>query len=303
MHRKNLAVTFFLVVSSSVNSFAEATNTPTPGRLEPIVVTGRNTSVHDVTAESDRVGPANQPEWTTRRAFAETDIYVIPPGEIEFNQFYVLSHPKEGKPENAFESEIEIGLPWRTQLDIEPNYSIEGGELRYDSTRIEVPHALANWGKIPFNPAIDVGWRFNNDEEDSFLVRLLLAEEFGKKVHFGANFGYQRQVGGEYETEYEINAALSYVAMDRKLAIGAEFLAEFESDDEDEDSTEVLFGPSILYKPTRDIHLAFVPLFGLTHDAPVAELFFIVGIDLEPFTWKWGKQESSMETPTIRRPR
>jgi hypothetical protein len=298
-----MPVTFFLVVFSWINALAEATsNAPAPSRLEPIVVTGRNTSVHDVTAESDRVGPANQPEWTTRRAFAETDIYVIPPGEIEFNQFYVLSHPREGKPENAFETEIEFGLPWRTQIDIEPNYSIEAGELRYDSTRIEVPHALANWGKIPFNPTIDGGWRFNNGEEDSFLVRLLFAEEFGEKWHFGANFGYEQQVGGERETEYEINAALSYVAMDRKLAIGAEFLAEFESDDE-ENSSEVLLGPSILYKPTRDIHLAFVPLFGLTHDAPVAELFFIVGIDLEPFTWKWGGQESAMDTPTIRRPR
>jgi hypothetical protein len=153
-------------------------------------------------------------------------------------------------------------LPWRTQIDIEPNYSLEGGNLRYDSTRIEIPHALADWGKIPFNPTIDGGWRFNNGEEDSFLVRLLLAEEFGKKWHFGANFGYERQVGGERESEYEINAALSYVAMDRKLSIGAEFLAEFENDDEDESSTEILLGPSILYKPTRDIHLAFVPLFG-----------------------------------------
>jgi len=274
-----------------------------PHRLEPVVVTERNTSVHDVTSESDRVGPANQPEWTSRRVFAETDIYVIPPGEIELNQFYVLSHPREGKAEHTFETEIEIGLPWRTQLDVEPNYSMEGGNLRYDSTRIEVPHALADWGKIPFNPTVDAGWRFNNGEADSFLVRLLLAEEFGEKWHLGGNFGFEQQVGGERETEYEINAALSYAAIDRKLAIGAELLEEFESDNEDERSTEVLLGPSILYKPTRDIHLGFVPLFGLTHDAPVAELFFIVGIDLEPFTWKWGRQESPMETPNLRRPR
>src|SRR5262245_53652534 len=117
MHRSLITVASFLVFSWT-NTLAEnSSNAPAPSRLEPIVVTGRNTSVHDVTAESDRVGPANQPEWTTRRAFAETDIYVIPPGEIEFNQFYVLSHPKEGKPENAFETEIEFGLPWRTQID------------------------------------------------------------------------------------------------------------------------------------------------------------------------------------------
>src|SRR5262245_54386440 len=107
--RRNVITLASILFFPWINALAEtSSNVPAPSRLEPIVVTGRKTSVHDVTAESDRVGPANQPEWTTRRAFAETDIYVIPPGEIEFNQFYTLSHPKNGKPENAFESEIEI---------------------------------------------------------------------------------------------------------------------------------------------------------------------------------------------------
>ena len=135
------------------------TNEPT--RLEPVTVVGRQVGFHDVESESDRVGPANQPEWTARRVFSETDIYVIPRGEIEFNQFYISSHPRHGKPENIFESELEIGLPWRTQFDVELNYRVEEGRLNYDSTRIELPHALANWGKIPFNPAIAPGWRIS----------------------------------------------------------------------------------------------------------------------------------------------
>ena len=149
--------------------------------LEPITVFGQYSSYHDVTNESELVGPAKQPEWTTRRAFAETDIYVIPPGEIEFNQFDISSHPREGKPENLFESELEFGLPWRTQLDIEPNYRIEEGRLIYDSTRIEGPHALADSGRIPLNPALDVRWRFNHEEDDSYLFRLLLAEQLGER--------------------------------------------------------------------------------------------------------------------------
>ena len=42
-------------------------------------------------------------------------------------------------------------------------------------------------------------------------------------------------------------------------------------------------GPTLLYKPTRNTHLGVVALFGLTHDAPRVETFFIFGIDLEPF--------------------
>jgi len=113
-------------ICSATGQVTNANDQATPRTMEPVTVFGKRASVHDVTSEADLVGPAHQPEWTTRRAFAETDIYVIPPGEIEFNQFYISSHPRHGKPENLFESEFEFGLPWRTQFDVEPNYSIEG---------------------------------------------------------------------------------------------------------------------------------------------------------------------------------
>ena len=276
------------------------TATSTSSRLAPITVTGESPGLHDVASESDLVGPANQPEWTTRRAFAETDIYVISEGEVEFNQFYVLSHPKHGKPEHEFESEFELGLPWRTQFDVEPNYSVEEGKLQYNSTRLELPHALADWGKIPLNPAIDGGWRFRDKETDSFLVRLLLAEQLGERWHFGANLGYEQQVGAEREREYELNAALSFVALDRKLTLGAELLVEHQTAIDERSSTVVMLGPTLLYKPTRNTHLGFVPLFGITSDSPVTELFFIFGIEFEPFGWRWGKEARSGFEPVRR---
>ena len=282
-----VAVLGFLVVSAASTSGQSANEAEpsSPKRLETVTVLGQPASLHDVSSESELVGPANQPEWTTRRAFAETDIYVIPPGEFEFNQFYTWSQPRHGKPEHIFESEFEFGLPWRTQLDVEPNYRIEGGKLVYDSTRLELPHALADWGKILLNPAVDAGWRFNRGAQDSLLFRLLLAEEMGQRFHFGGNFGFEQQVGGERETEYELNAALSYVLMDRKVTVGLEFLAEFESDQEREGQTTLLLGPTILFKPTKDTHLGLVTLAGLTEESPAAEVFLIFGIDLEMFRW------------------
>ena len=107
---------------------AQTTGASPAVKLDPVNVTGKTAdSLHGVASEFDLVGPANQPEWTTRRAFAETDIYVIPTGEIEFNQFYISSHPRDAKPENLFESECEFGLPWRTQMDLEFSYSIDHG--------------------------------------------------------------------------------------------------------------------------------------------------------------------------------
>jgi len=263
--------------------------------MEPVTVFGKSPSLHDVSSESDLVGPAKQPEWTTRRAFAETDIYVIPPGTFEFNQFYVASIPRHGKTEHLFESEFEFGLPWRTQFDVEPNYRVEGGQLSYDSTRLELPHALADWGKIPLNPTIDGGWRFRNEEDDSYLFRLLLAEQFGERFHFGGNFGFEQQVGGDRETEYELNGALGYVVADRKLTVGAELLVEFESDQDGEEETTLLFGPTALFKPSSDTHLGLVTLFGLNDESPAAEIFVVFGIDFEPFGWSGSASDLERE--------
>jgi hypothetical protein len=283
-------------------TLAQTTNdaaAQTPTQLAPVLVIGRDTSLHAVQSESDLVGPAQQPEWTTRRVFAETDIYVIPPGEIEYNQFYISSHPRHDTPEHLFESEFEFGLPWRTQFDVELNYSVKKGQATYDSTLLELPHALANWGKIPLNPTIDGGWRFRSKEADGYFFRLLLAEQFGKRWHFGANFSFEQQVGGDRETDYEINAALSYAVIDKKLTVGAELLFEYEIENEINEqeaeiesthSTTVMLGPTVLFRPTRNTHLGLMPLLGLTHDAPAVEAFFLFGIDLEPFLSRGGSE-------------
>jgi len=274
---------------------AQTTTNPPTAMLPPVQVQGSNLSIHDVASESDRVGPADQPEWTTRRAFAETDVYVIPSGTFEYNQYYIYSHPKHDEASHLFESEFEVGLPWRTQFDVELNYSVTGGKATYDSTLIELPHALADWGRIPLNPTIVPGWRFNTSEPDAYFFRLLLAEELGRRVHFGANLTFQRQVSGALETSYELNTAVSYVVKNARLTVGAELVVEHEigrdfvTDEEGEIETEierttsVLLGPSVLFKPSRATHLGLVGLFGLTSDAPSAEIYVIFGIDLEPF--------------------
>jgi hypothetical protein len=199
------------------------------------------------------------------------------------------------------------------------NYSLEDGRMSYDSTMLELPHALADWGKIPLNPAIVAGWRFRTDQDDSYLFRLLLAEQFRERFHFGANLGFERQVAGELETEYELNAALSYSLIDNKLAVGAQFIVEYEtarggeSDDEvgfseaeSEHATTILLGPSLLYRPTRNLYIGLIPLFGLNKDSPAVEAFFLVGIDFEPFSRGYSREEKSEgEFPfqPVRRPR
>lgn len=292
----------------------------TGDRPDRLVITGRALGINAVESEHDLVGPNEQPEWTTRRVFAETDVYVIPPGDFEINQFYISSHPRHGVPQNLFKNEFEVGLPWRTQFDLELDYSVHhGGKLRYDGTLVELPHALAKWGRIPLNPTVDFGWRFTTQAPDAYFFRLLLAEEFSKRLHLGANLTFDRQIGGPRQTAFEFNHALSYALIDSKLSVGYELRVEYEreqaegekaaaavnllaggatagSDENPTDasrlgsrrhgrfthSTTVLLGPSVLYRPTRSTYLSLVPLVGLTHQSPVAEVYCVFGIDLGP---------------------
>ncbi len=315
------AVAATLWILSTCGLSAESTNNVPAWSLPGMHVFGQRGGLHDVASESERVGPADQPEWTTRRAFAETDIYVIPPGNFEFNQFYAYSHPRHGEDAHLLESEFEFGLPWRTQFDVELNYRVADGDGRYDSTLLELPHALADWGRIPLNPALDAGWRFNDGTDDAYFVRLLLAEEFRKRVHFGSTLSFERQVAGELETSYELGVAANYVVIDRRLAVGAELVAEYETarefelpgDDDDEGeepggdshATTVLFGPTLLYRPTNNTHIGLMPLFGLTEDSPTIEFTIVLGIDLEPFARRGsnGEREGQQDFGPIRRRR
>ena len=106
-----------------------------------------------VLRQDSPVGPYGQPEWTTQRAFGASRVYVRPPGTLSFNQFWTPEW-KDGKVEHSFREEVEIGLPYRLQLDLYQNWGIEEGDTSYRGSSVELRYALANWGKIPLNPTL-----------------------------------------------------------------------------------------------------------------------------------------------------
>jgi hypothetical protein len=66
-----------------------------------------------------------------------------------------------------------------------------------------------------------------------------------------------------------------------------------------------LLGPSLLYRPTRNLYLGVRPLFGLTRESPTVEAYFLLGIDFEPFSHGYSKTEDSGDEsrfPRLRRP-
>jgi hypothetical protein len=144
-----------------------------------------------------------------------------------------------------------------------------------------------------------------------------LAEQFGDRFHFGANLSCAASEW-ELETAYEFSSALNYRLIDAKLSVGAQFVVEYETarerefdevdnvwETESAHETEVLLGPTLLYRPTRNLYLGVAPLFGLTRESPTVEAFFLLGIDFEPFRCASSSKDDGNESwfPRLRRPR
>jgi hypothetical protein len=226
------------------------------------------------------VGPYNQPEWTTERGFGTSRVYVRPPGSVEFNQFWTPEF-KDGEVEHSFREEIEIGLPYRLQLDLYQNWGIEHGDTSYKGSSVELRYALANWGKIPLNPTLYGEWSFNDKAPDKWELKLLLGQTFGQRWNWAGNFTYEQETGGEREQEVALSSALTYALIDQTLNAGIEMLWEHKTtkDSRNDPEIEFLIGPSINVRPTRWSFVTVAPLFGTTEDSPDAEIFVIAGFN------------------------
>ncbi len=226
------------------------------------------------------VGPYNQPEWTLQRAFSTSRVYVRPPGTLSFNHFWTPEF-KDGTVEHTFREEVEIGLPYRLQLDLYQNWGIEKGDAFYKGSSIELRYALANWGKIPLNPTLYGEWNFNDDAPDKWELKLLLGQIFSRRWNWAGNFTYEQETGGEREQEIALSSALTYALIDQTLNAGVEMLWEHKTskDTRGDPENEFLIGPSINVRPTRFSFITVAPLFGTTNDSPDAEVFVIAGFN------------------------
>lgn len=245
--------------------------------LQRVTVTA---SPLDGLRQEQPVGPNRQPEWTTEPSFGASRVYVRPPGQVELVQFWTPEFGRDGSVAHAFREEIEIGLPYRFQLDLYGNWEInESREARATGGSVELRYALADWGKIPLNPTLYGEWTFNRNAADVLELKLLLGQVFFCRWHYAANITFEQQMGDERETAWQVSQALSYPLIDRKLNAGVEMLWETatERGSRGDPTTALAIGPSINFRPTGQTFINVAPLFGLTHDAPRAQIFVSFG--------------------------
>src|SRR5262245_42106820 len=239
--------------------------------------------------EDRLVGPNAQPEWTTERRFTTTDIYVLAPGQIVLEQWATVRTPKGEGPNWYFQSGVGIGLENRMQFDVYENWrhnSSLDDSTKHDAVEFQGRYAFGRWDRYALNPAIGVEYRAQHDQSDFLQGKLLLGDDFRS---YGWRWGLNGFFGGQFSdrklVEWGVSGGLTRMIIDSKLSLGVEGRfrnISFEHERSDGEN-ELLFGPSMQWRPTENTHLDIVPLFGFSHsdrDEPRMELMLVFGIDI-----------------------
>jgi hypothetical protein len=286
MKTSNLGFCAFVAVALSglpekcAAQYAGATPRQAEATTEAVRVTG--VAPDDRLSQQTLVGPNQQPEWTTTRTFGTSRVYVRPPGSIAIDSFWTPEF-RDGQDEHAFRHEIEIGLPYRFQLDLYQNWGIADGKSFYKGSSVELRYALAKWGRIPLNPTLYGEWNFNDNAPDVWELKLLLGQVFANRWNWAANFTFEQETGGGREREVALSSALTYAIIDPTLNIGVEMLWERKTEKESRSHPEYefLIGPSVNVHPTRWSFVTVAPLVGATSDSPDVEVFALAGIKID----------------------
>ena len=111
--------------------------------------------------EFTEMGEYGQPAWAERaRASSTTSVYVLSPYEAVVGLNWEGDFHRHGKSLHDLTQEIDVGLLHRFELGFENELGLVGGDASETSATVEARYAMANWNKIPLNPAISVEYVF-----------------------------------------------------------------------------------------------------------------------------------------------
>ena len=236
--------------------------------------------------EAQAVGPYEQPEWTTQRRFPTTRVYLQQtPWDQGVEGWWRGQWYKDGTSQHRYEAEYELGLPHRMQLDIYQAWQTDKEHVsKTEYTSAELRYALADWGKIPLNPTLYGEAKYVPDGPNVLEGKVLLGDQIGQRIHWGVNFVWEEETGGERTRELAFSHAACYTLIDQKLSIGYElnYAQESVAGERADPEKSLVIGPSLQWRPTRNTHLDLVPMFGVTEDAPRIQSYLVFGVDFGP---------------------
>ncbi len=241
------------------------------------------------------------PDLSHGRISTLTKSYVLSPFGFELEAGYEGSIFRHGLPSQLFRQEIEMGLPARFTVGVQNQVEHFAGDARDRSFTLEGRYALANWNKLPLNPAISAEYRFglSNTLPESGELALLISHDFPHLIEWAMNIFVDREFGGKESTNAGFVQSIEVPVLlpEEKLEVGLEM--QYRSGGETiggERTTKGLaIGPTLAWRPTKNVRFDLSPLLGCSEHTPAVQVFAV-------FSFSFGGTEvGDVETPASAR--
>jgi hypothetical protein len=255
-----------------------------------------------VNAEADELPTAYgaPPDLSHGRISTLTKSYVLSPFSFELEAGYDAAAFRHGLPSQLFRQEIEMGLPARFTVGVQNQVERFAGDTRDRSFTLEARYALANWNKLPLNPAISAEYRFGltNELPDSGELALLISHDFPHLIEWAMNIFVDRELGGRQSTSAGFAQSIEVPVLlpEEKLEVGVEMQYQSGGERIGGRSTKgFAIGPTLAWRPTKTARFDVSPLIGCNDHTPIVQVFAVVSLSFG------GPATSDTETPASAR--
>jgi len=241
------------------------------------------------------------PDMSHGRISTLTKSYVLSPFSFELEAGYGGAVFRHGLPSQLFRQEVEMGLPARFTVGVENQVEHFAGETRDRSFTLEARYALADWNKLPLNPAISAEYRFglSNALPDSGELALLISHDFPHLIEWAMNIFVDQDFGGRQSTSagFAQSVEVPVLLPEEKLEVGLEM--QYRSGGEApglEGTTKGLaIGPTLAWRPTKKARFDLSPLIGCSDHTPAVQVFAVFSLSFG------GPAAGDAETPASAR--
>src|SRR5260370_19307990 len=208
------------------------------------------------------------PDLSHGRISTLTKSYVLSPFSFELETGYEGDIFRHGLPAQLFRQEIEMGLPARFTVGVQNQIEHFAGDTHDRSFTLEARYALANWNKLPLNPAISAEYRFGFSDRfsDSCKLALLISHAFPHLVEWAMNIFVDRDFGGKESTSAGFAQSIEVPVLlpEEKLEVGLEMQYRSGSATPGFRGTTkgLAIGPTLAWRPTKNARFDLSPLIG-----------------------------------------
>ena len=196
-----------------------------------------------------------------------------------------------------------MGLPGRFTVGVQNQIEHFAGNTRDRSFTLEARYALANWNKLPLNPAISGEYRFglNNASPDSGELALLISHDFPHLIEWAMNIFVDREFGGRESTSAGFAQSIEVPVLlpEERLEVGLEmqYSSGGETIEPERTIKGLVIGPTLAWRPTKNVRFDLSPLLGCSDHTPAVQVFAVFSLSFG------GSGAGDVETPASARGR